>query len=459
MKIRLFSFFIVVCLFAPGFISPCPVYSKNQNKMDHLYLYEKNPWTWRIVPWGGWGKMQYHSSGPTFDFVFNGHGLNPHTRYTLIYYPDPWPGDGLVEIGRGMTNRGGNINIAGSVNLSGDLPQPFDHNYPTGAKIWLVKSNDVDLIGKRMVHWHPRDYLFEGKLIKYQDTDDDSGTFCLFLSEGPCSGIEVVITQWGEAVTFTVAGLPDFVGTGSISGNIMTLTGSIPGQGELNMILTFSDDRQTFSGTYSLGTEEGTVTGSRNICTDPFPEGDPVSILPVPLADLDLVTGGQPFNSSYGGVVHTGLDFKFDFNPSALPPTIVSPCDGVVQGIRKHTIPGGGGSGIYTIFDVEIRNNRDWNTLVVFEPYSNDPLIADQQEREILVGRCQVVRRGDPLGRLVVPDTEYPHLHWQISQSPSGSPFCPRNFLSGADQTELDALYGRLPSPDPLEANLLPVCR
>ena len=235
----------------------------------------------------------------------------------------------------------------------------------------------------------------------------------------------------------------------------MTLTGSVPDQGELNMILTFSDDRQTFSGTYNLGTEVGTVTGSRNICTDPSPEGNPVSILPVPLADLPLVTGGQPFNSSYGGITHTGLDFKFSIPPSTTYPTIISPIDGVVQGIRRHAIGDAG----YIIFDVEIRYNRDWNTLVVFEPYSSNTLIADQQEREITVGRCQAVRQGDVLGHLVVPATEYPHIHWQISQIPSGTPVCPRNFLSGADQAELDELYGSLRSPDPLEVNLLPVCR
>ena len=59
--------------------------------------------------------MKYSLSGETFDFVFNGHGLEVDEEYMLIYYPDPWPGTGLICLGEGTANGGGEVHIAGSV--------------------------------------------------------------------------------------------------------------------------------------------------------------------------------------------------------------------------------------------------------------------------------------------------------------------------------------------------------
>ena len=127
-----------------------------KSNVSHLYLYEKDA-SYVIVPNGAWGKMKYNLSGPTFDFVFNGHALEPSTSYTLIYYPDPWPGTGLICLGNAMSNEGGNVHIAGSVN-TGSLE---------GAKIWLVLSSDVNCTAKTMIGWNPNEYLFENNLISY----------------------------------------------------------------------------------------------------------------------------------------------------------------------------------------------------------------------------------------------------------------------------------------------------
>jgi hypothetical protein len=48
-----------------------------------------------------------------------------------MYYPDPWPGTGLICLGSGTSNNGGNVNIAASVN-TGNLPIEGDKN--SGAK-------------------------------------------------------------------------------------------------------------------------------------------------------------------------------------------------------------------------------------------------------------------------------------------------------------------------------------
>jgi len=141
-----------------------------RSPIAHLYLYEKDPETWEIVEDGAWGKMKYNQYGPNFNFVFNGHRLEPGYDYTLIYYPDPWPGEGLVCIGEGTADIDGNVHIQGSVD-TGDMPSMDDENFEAGAKIWLVLSDDVDCIAANMIGWNPIEYLFEYDLISFDDTD------------------------------------------------------------------------------------------------------------------------------------------------------------------------------------------------------------------------------------------------------------------------------------------------
>jgi len=138
-----------------------------------LYLYEKNPSTWEIVEDGARGKLRYNLSGAEFEYGFNGHGLEANTNYSLIYYPEPqttWPW-GVTVIDGGMTNNGGNINLAGSVDLGIDLTGPADEYNPEGgAKIWLVLTADINA-SSQLAGWNPTEYLFENNLIKYDDTN------------------------------------------------------------------------------------------------------------------------------------------------------------------------------------------------------------------------------------------------------------------------------------------------
>ena len=150
-----------------------------KSNVGHLYLYEKindGSDDWPIVEGGMWGKMKYNLSGPTFDFVFNGHDLPIGQEFTLIYYPDPWPANGLICLGSGIVVECeygvGNIHIKGSVD-TGDLPIESDNNYENGAKIFLVPSDDVDCKGQVMIGWTGDDAnLYEGALITFDDTDE-----------------------------------------------------------------------------------------------------------------------------------------------------------------------------------------------------------------------------------------------------------------------------------------------
>ena len=181
---------VVMGLLAVPVIAKGPSGPAGKSNVGHLYLYEKTPDPdfaredpWLIVEGGMWGKMKYNLSGPTFDFVFNGHGLPIGQEYTLIYYPDPWPADGLICLGSGIVVEDesedgvGNIHIKGSVD-TGDLPKENDDNYLAGgAKIFLVPSGDVDCDNQIMIGWTGDDAnLYEGALITFDDTDEESGS-------------------------------------------------------------------------------------------------------------------------------------------------------------------------------------------------------------------------------------------------------------------------------------------
>ena len=149
-----------------------------KSNIGHLYLYQKNPDTWETVR-GAWGKMKFNLSGTEFNFTFNGHGLKSEQNYTLIYYPDPWPGNGLQCLGSNIANEEGNVHIRGGLD-TGNLPADYDENSCIGsdpdclygAKIWLVFDEDVDCENASMIGWRPIEYLFEQNLITFNKLDD-----------------------------------------------------------------------------------------------------------------------------------------------------------------------------------------------------------------------------------------------------------------------------------------------
>ena len=61
--------------------------------------------------------------------------------------------------------------MTGRVELDTDIPNSGDANHPDGGKIWLVLSSDYDAATNKMTAWNPTEYLFEDKLITYDDTD------------------------------------------------------------------------------------------------------------------------------------------------------------------------------------------------------------------------------------------------------------------------------------------------
>jgi len=137
--------------------------NKGNGQAKHLYLYQKLSTDWSIVKDGAWGKMNLKQ----YRLVFNAHGLTPGEEYSLIYYPDPWPGTGLVELGCAIVNEDGNIHIKYNFDFS-TIPFESDDNNPE-AKIWLVLKSDIEIDAdpaqSKMIGWNPDSYLFEYQMI------------------------------------------------------------------------------------------------------------------------------------------------------------------------------------------------------------------------------------------------------------------------------------------------------
>ena len=161
-----------------------------------LMMYQKNPSDWSIIQGGAWGWLVYALQGPTFWFTFQGYGLDKEQKYDLLYYVDPWPGQGSICLTKNLRPNGnGRVSTSEFIQTYSALPTAYDWNNPmnpnhnkpdpsngqvstiNGAKIWLVLAKDVDC-GKwqygpdhkgvpistaHMSTWNPAKYLFEGR--------------------------------------------------------------------------------------------------------------------------------------------------------------------------------------------------------------------------------------------------------------------------------------------------------
>lgn len=136
-----------------------------KSSVNQLYLFEKNS-DWEIVEDGAWGKMIYNENKDKF--VFNGHMLEENMEYSLIYYPNPWPGTGTMVLGTAEADEEGDVHIKGTFDFL-KIPTETDENYNEGAKIWLVTSESIFQVeGEDYFEfnsWMPEEYLFEYDLI------------------------------------------------------------------------------------------------------------------------------------------------------------------------------------------------------------------------------------------------------------------------------------------------------
>ena len=118
-----------------------------QARIGTLYLFQKtaaDDGPWPVVQGGAWGALEYNLFGEKFNFMFKGRQLIPGTDYTLLYYPDPWPGTDLICLGEGVANRGGNLSIFDfDFDIGTSLPAEYDANYSPVSPSGAVGANDL----------------------------------------------------------------------------------------------------------------------------------------------------------------------------------------------------------------------------------------------------------------------------------------------------------------------------
>lgn len=148
-----------------------PEGQSGRSHVAHLNFSQRDPETGDPLEDGAWGRMMYFWQGPTFDYVFNGHELPAGVEYELTYQPESeGETSSAICLGGGVVNEDGDLHIAESVELDGDLPMPEDAN-EDGAMLVVVLAEDVDCESEEMLTFLPEDYLFGNSLAKYVDTD------------------------------------------------------------------------------------------------------------------------------------------------------------------------------------------------------------------------------------------------------------------------------------------------
>ncbi len=95
--------------------------------------------------------VTYTPAGPTLDITLLGQVPVASASYTLIYYPDPWPANGLECLGSATSSAANTIQISSSTAIGKDLPIAGDAN--PGAKLMLVSSANVDCPNQKMIGW------------------------------------------------------------------------------------------------------------------------------------------------------------------------------------------------------------------------------------------------------------------------------------------------------------------
>lgn len=143
--------------------APGPGHAKSSLVNGHLYLCQEED-DGSIVEGGAWGTMVYTLSGPTFEFVFNGFGLEADLPYVLICAPPN--GEPLKCLGGGVIVG----DIAGQPKMQ--IQDEFETGDFTDAEILLVPSGDVRCNDGEILYINTDKYLYGQKLISFDDTDD-----------------------------------------------------------------------------------------------------------------------------------------------------------------------------------------------------------------------------------------------------------------------------------------------
>ncbi len=169
---------------------------------------------------------------------------------------------------------------------------------------------------------------------------DYSGTYYVDIASRPRSLMQ--INQSGDKVTFTLDTSLSITGEGSVNGDTMTLSGDADTGGTLNMSITFSEDGQSFSGTWDFVDSNGTITGTKTPWTTYDVEANGIpQFVSTYVIELQKISQISKFRSGIGHDYSDDFEscrsMKHYFVPKAnvdkLSVKLFSPINGTVSGL------------------------------------------------------------------------------------------------------------------------------
>ena len=138
------------------------------NAVDELNLAEKDS-SWNIIEGGASGIIKFTTITRFGRLIqqraqVKVYGLEPKTKYQLIYYGneennDVWPYATCIGKPRMTSTRGYFSSGSSQVN---HLQMRDDG---VAQKFWVVSASDVDCGQEKMIAWNPSEYLFETNTI------------------------------------------------------------------------------------------------------------------------------------------------------------------------------------------------------------------------------------------------------------------------------------------------------
>ena len=193
--------------------------------------------------------------------------------------------------------------------------------------------------------------------------EDFSGTFCLNMQN-----IEMIISQTGDLVTFSLQNDLLENGTGSVSGDTLALTATTSGSEIFTGTLVFSKDRRSFSGPFKITDDEGKtmlegiLLGDKGECVkyDITARGIP-RFVGTNFTRLSMIEKISRFRSGFGHSFTDGTEscrsMKHYFNPYAAyrqnnTVEICSPVTGIIVSVVND---GYGGSSGLTNKEIQIK--------------------------------------------------------------------------------------------------------
>jgi hypothetical protein len=296
--------------------------------------------------------------------------------------------------------------------------------------------------------------LLLGYFADDEPQPDFSGDYCVTI-EGMLP-FPMRIDHNGTNVSFTLnpTSGETIQGTGTVNGQIMNLSASMP-DGMVTMALSFAADGMSFDGTYSVTgdhPQQGLVSGVRGECEYNLPDisqinQNPSDTFVVALSELgNRVDGVAPMPGTNSSCYHNGAHVVFAQTTQTETLDIVAPVDGIISLVDECFNYANGLRDQYKIHMAYAQKQGAFFELeLALEPMAGrlcsdgDP---DYFAPYIHVVPGEEVNKGQKIGEMVLVAGHQAHIH--MNSRHQGNFICPDFFNSTVIDT-IDDFYNGIP--------------